>query len=831
MAAPVQKAINAFNAGELSPRMDARRRQEKYDFGCRQLKNYVLYPQGGATSRFGLEYIAPAKLNDKQARVLPFSFSKTTNFILEAGDNYMRFYSNGAQVVDPAPVEVATPWLEADLDEIQFKEINDLMYFTHPDHPVQKLTRLSDTNWTLEEVDWDHPPVLDQNITNTTVQVDVATGSGTLTSSAPLFNAQHVGAYWQVSQTRPGSSTQKGLLSSGTSSAITVVPGQSWNLVTSGRWDGTVRVEAEDPGVPGVWEVIREFVSVNASLNVDTGDTEDAKTNLRISFTLNAVPTAGAEDPQAVLSADSVINKGIVKITAFGTSQSVSVDVKKEIQSPGVATSRWSEGAFSEFRGHPRSLEIHEERFMLGGTSSQARRVWGSRTGRYEDFELGTDDDHALAFDLNGTAQNQINWLVSEQQLMVGTAGAEHTVGSRDPDKALTPAFTPQKRQSTYGSKFLQAQIVNDVVLFAQRLGRKIREAVYSFERDKNVAPDMTILAEHITEGGIKQTAYSQQPDQIFWFVTNDGQLIGMTYEREQDVIGFHRHETQGRFESVAVIPGTERDEIWCVVARDLPSGTVRYVERIRPFKWQKVEEFFFVDSGLSYPESTVFTSGNAEPGKRYRVQDEPTGTMDLSNVGGPAFATKGNEFLAVQDPLQTAPANEPNDFGGGSLREVFTSFGNLGHLEGMTVQCLIDGAPIVDQVVTGGQITIPDGETGYSASIGLGFSNRLQPMRLDVANQMGEYPAREMRVKEVVARVEDTIGMVAGISEDELYDRPFRSTAMKMDQVPDLLNGDYEVDIHGRYDFKGDIILGQDQCLPSTILSLTAKYEVTGRP
>jgi len=816
----VQKHINAFNAGEWSPRVDARTNLQKYDLACRMLRNYILWPQGGADRRYGFEYIEETK-DSGEARLFDFSFSTTTNYILEAGNQYMRFYSNGARVDNPSPVEVATPWPVSALFQVQYRQVNDVTYFVHPDYPCQKLTRTAADAFTMEAVDWTHPPFLDENLTSTSVQVNVTTGSGVMTSSAALFDTDHVGGYWQIGQVRPSESAQLSLNTDHSSSTVNVLAGQEWNLVTGGRWDGTVFLEAQNPA-DSSWEIIREYTSVNASLNIDTTGTQDVDTALRIRYDFNAAPTAGSEPAQANLIAPSVLNQGVVFITGFNNDQSVNVDVKKTLQAAGSPTVRWSEGLFSDFRGHARTIEIHEERLTFGGTEFKPRRMALSQSFDYENFERTADDDSALIFDVQGFQSNQINWLASDVQLMMGTSAGEFAIGSRDPDKPLTPSFTPAKPQTTYGGKHIQAVLTNDSVLFIQRVGKKIRELSYSFERDKNIAPELTRLAEHITGSGIKQTAYQQQPDQVVWMVTEDGELVGMTYERDQDVVGFHRHTTQGRFESVAVIYGEERDEIWAVVARDLPGGTKRYVERIRPFAWTKPEEFFFVDSGKSYPDTPLISAGPLVAGTRYRVFTDPTGTTDLSNVGGSADAERGDEF-------ECTASVAPNDYGGAQLREVVNTFTGLDHLEGMTVQALVDGAPIDEQVVTGGSITIPDDEYGYVAHVGLGYSSRLQPMRVDNSAEGGDHQATISQIRELVIRFKDTVGILAGETEEELKASPFRATDSNTDELPPMLTGDFDLDFEGSFDFNGDLIIGQDDPLPSTILAITAKYEITG--
>jgi len=173
----------------------------------------------------------------------------------------------------------------------------------------------------------------------------------------------------------------------------------------------------------------------------------------------------------------------------------------------------------------------------------------------------------------------------------------------------LTPTDVAAKSDTSYGTANIRPVSIGEALLFVQKHGRKIRELVYSFEKDGYVAPDMTILSEHITISGVKELAYQKEPDQTLWVVRNDGSLISMIYERDQDIVGWSKHTTDGTFESVACIPGVNQTEVWVIVKR----GTNRYVECFKDVDWgDDQKDCYFVDCGLTYndiPISTI-TSG-----------------------------------------------------------------------------------------------------------------------------------------------------------------------------------------------------------------------------
>ena len=180
----INQLIATFNGGELSPFLDARTDIDKYRSGCQELENFIPTPYGGVMRRPGLQYVSDAKEDETRCRLIPFVFSETTRYVVELGEEYARVYNaDDLSVVDG----LVTPYVEADLREVQFVQVNDIMYFAHQSYPVQKLTRTGVSSFTWTEVVWDYPPFMDFNTTDTTVSASASAGASiTLTASTKL---------------------------------------------------------------------------------------------------------------------------------------------------------------------------------------------------------------------------------------------------------------------------------------------------------------------------------------------------------------------------------------------------------------------------------------------------------------------------------------------------------------------------------------------------------------------------------------------------------------------------------------------------------------------
>ncbi len=579
--------LNTFNAGELSPHMDARLDFQKYQSGLRTLENFVVLPYGGAQKRPGTQYIAETK-SDGVARLAPFSVGVDQSYILELGVGYIRFYQAGIQLESGGvPVEVVTPYTADDVFEVQLAQFADTVYMTHPDHPPQKLQRTTTApTFTIEEVDFAYPPLLDENLVDTTIQASGTTGSVTITASAAIFTTNHVGSDWACRTARTDGNIE------GTKSADYISPAirveGDWNLKTSDAWTGTLKLQVSEDGQQ-TWGDYRSYISADDA-NYDRSGTE---TEEGVFYRLAYDHTGGSITYR--FQNDEPYLSGWFSITNYTSPTVVTAVVQTKLGSTN-ATEFWSEGAFSDERGYPRSCEFYENRLFFAATDYQVNTIWASKTDDYESFKTGTYDDSSMRLSIN--SDNIIEWMLGRSQLFIGTLGDEWILSGGDSSTPLTPTSILARKQTAFGSKDgIDALIASDSILYLQRQGRKLREFEYSLESDSYKSTDTTMLAEHITKGGVVQIAEQQQPEPIIWCIRGDGQLIGLTYSKIQNIFGWHRHITDGEFESVAVIPSDGEDRVYVVVNRD--NG--RYIEWFRPVDWGDDDDAWFVDSGLDW--------------------------------------------------------------------------------------------------------------------------------------------------------------------------------------------------------------------------------------
>ena len=734
--ARVAAQLTNFTAGELSPRLDGRNDLAKYSAGCATVENMVIYPHGAAARRPGTQYVASVKTPANKTRLIPFEFSTEQTYILEFGNQYIRFYRNNGQIESGgSPYEISTPYLTAELFDIKFAQSADVMYLTHPNHQTRKLSRTGHTSWTLTAVEFTNGPYLDTNTTATTMTTSAHTvGTGrTLTASA-----------------------------------VTGINSGSGFLAT------------------------------------DVGR--------QIRF-----------------------RDGYGIITAFTSTTVVTIEILIDMGSTSASTD-WSLGSFSTTTGFPSCVSFFEQRLVFAASINNPQTVYFSKSGDYENMDANIGgtvaDDDAIIYTIASNQVNAIRFLTSARTLIIGTAGGEFVVSGGGDNSPITPTNIMIKKQSNHGAANVDAISVGNATLFLQRAKRKIRELAYNFDVDGYIAPDLTILAEHITEGNVVEMAYQEEPLAIIWCVRGDGQLIALTYQREQEVVAWHRHIIGGVFgtgdavvESVAVIPTDDSEyELYMIVKRTINGATTRYVEYLHTFNFDQTDNtsFNYLDSQLDLSKSqTTLTAGISATDTTIPVASiSGLSASGKIKIGGEIISYAGISSLNLTgctrgQNITTATSHTSGD----TVKEVVNIIAGLDHLEGQTVSILVDGATHPTKVVASNQITLD--RFGTDVKVGLSYTSILKTMRIDAGSQDGTSQGKTKRIYEVTARLFETVGVEVGPDLNNMERIPFRTSADPMDQGIPPFTGDKEVEFRGNYDTDGFMMVRQTQPLPLTLLSL----------
>lgn len=600
--AQVRSLQRSFAGGEVTPEMFGRIDDAKYQSGLALCRNFVTKPHGPAENRAGFAFVREVKDSTKRVKLIPFTFSTTQTMVLEFGDQYVRFHTQGATLLSSGvPYEVATPYLEADLFDLHYVQSADVLTIVHPNYAPRELRRLGATNWTLS----------------------------TITFSAPIAAPGGVSAV---------------------ASGHTAVKYTYTYVVTALDADGTGE------------SVASSEVSAGGNL-FETGG--------KVTISWSAV--AGASRYNVYKLSGGLFGY-------IGQTAGLSI-VDDNIAGDLSKTPPLYENAFSGAGNYPGAVSYFEQRRAFAGTTNKPQNVWMTKSGTESNmsYSLPVRDDDRISFRIAAREANTVRHIVPMGQLLMLTSSAEWRVTSQNSD-AITPTTINVVPQSYVGASNVQPQIVNNTAIYCAARGGHVRELAYNWQASGFLTGDLSLRAPHLFDGfDIVDMAYAKAPIPLVWFVSTSGKLLGLTYVPEQTVGAWHQHDTDGEFESCAVVAEGQEDVLYVVVRRTIGGVQKRYVERQATRSIEDPADAFFVDSGATYEGSPAdqITGLSWLEGKTVSILADgavhPQRVVTGGAVSLDVEASKVQIGLPYVSDAQTLPfaAQMDNGFGQGRLKNV----------------------------------------------------------------------------------------------------------------------------------------------------------------
>ncbi|WKB53020.1 hypothetical protein [Eleftheria terrae] len=548
-----------FTAGELTPRMRGRVDVARYANGAEIVENAWPVIHGGVERRWGTRFMRGTKVNTKRSRLVPFVFSEEQAYMLEFGDGYMRVFTSAGPVMNGGvPYEVATPYDEGMLQQLDFTQAADTMILWHPARYPRRLRRFLDNRWVIDNLPVDPNPIeeigsrftyplsVTPNVTGVqnvsggyTKQADIGNQIITPDGGTATITGVVDGAVWKVDVIVPFASSS--------------YPPYTWTVTGSPRSTITVSGTLEVGG------------AVTITADVDTWRTSDVY----------------------IFRPFVELNGGLVQLTSINGVDPLKVHGKvlRKINTNAAAPPySWTMKGpvWNDWDGYPCTGTFFQQRLIAGGSPGYPQTIWGSATGYAYDFLFGTEDDAAFTFTIASDDVNPIRYICAMEAIVVLTYGGEFTIEG-GVEKPITPTNFKVKPRTNYGAANVRPVRVGAEEVFVQKPGRRVRAIGYNDDLGKWAAPDMSVLAEHLLRPGVVSLSWHDDPQTLIFAVRKDGVLATCTFDRDQDVAGWARQTTDGAFESVATIPGADGAETWAIVRRTIGGATVRYVEKFDP--------------------------------------------------------------------------------------------------------------------------------------------------------------------------------------------------------------------------------------------------------
>ncbi len=632
----------SFAGGELAPALYGRTDLAKYDIGASKIENMLVLRYGGVSRRPGLKYIA-VTADNKPARLIPFRYSASQNYVVEITAGKCRFYTDDGIVMNgSSPYYISNTFTVAELPTIKYSQSADTMFLVQPSHAPMTLTRYGSTDWRLETMDITGGPFDDPNTTSIKISASGNSGNITLTATASYFNSGMVGRQIRLGHTIP-SQYAKGVPTT-TGLQVSCPPGGTVYVESFGFWDGNFTLEKYSASTDAWVKIRTQEGNRTQNYNLTETNDEDEIVSYRVTSTAFNIDVWTDENEKqrgyVTLQSFSQDYYGIVKITGIVSATGATATVIRSLANT-TGTKDFSLSPWSSVKGYPGAVGFFEDRLVLAGSKSAPQTYWTSKNGDYYNFgsSIPQQDDDGIVGTLNNGQMNGIKSIISFAEMLMQTAGGTYKVsGGNNP---ITPTNQQSKPQEYRGINDLMPCVVGSRIVFTQQQGNIVRDIGYSYDVDKYTGDDVSLLAAHLFDGHqIISMTYQQVPNSIVWCVRDDGVLLGMTYIKEQDVYAWHRHTTEGSFIDVCSISGDTEDELWCVVKR----GKQYFVELMAK-----------------------------------QIQSSDTVLQNYVDCG-----------VEIDNSTDRA-----------------TTITGLGHLEGKTVQVLADGNVLPLQLVTDGQIKL----------------------------------------------------------------------------------------------------------------------------
>jgi hypothetical protein len=849
----------SFAGGELTPSLQAKCDLVKYMTGARTLRRTFIRKEGGISNDPGSGFVAEVKDSTKTVRLVPFVLG-SSSYMLEIGDSYVRFFTNGSQIresgktitgitkANPAVVTSAAHGFNNG-DEVY---ISGVVGMTEINGRWFKVANKAANTFELTSLGGNNI-----NSAGYTSYSSAGTAERVYTITANTWAESYL-PYLKITFEAPasliitvaGQSARKLTRTSDTSWAIS-------NLSFAGTTIGTPAITS----VTGTGGAIPVGYVVTA-FNAQTG--EESLPSGAASFT-GAAASSGAPITIAWGAVSGATEYNVYKATtngAFGL-----IGVSGPIASPQFTDTGQnidysiSYPQLKSWSGSWQACAYFQRRLMLGGNLFLPSRVIGSRTGLPTNHLLSDPISPADVVDIlldGGDRMQQVWSMLDLGNLVVFTSQGEWVLQG-DNQGVLTPDAINPKEYSGYGSSYISPIKIGTSALFVQACGNIVRDLGFDINVDGYKGNDLTAFAGHLFKNlSITDMAYQKAPHSIVWVVVSSGDARAMTYIKEHEIVGWTRHDTLGSYKNFCSIPQGTKDDLYQVVERSINGETKKYIELKKDRDFSDIVDAVFMDCAKTYDgRNSTATTMTLSGGSTWAYDETITitasaATFSSSDVGKEIHLV-GSDGTLIQFSLNhytssTVMTGRPDRTVPVAMRSVAVTDWTLAihqvtglwHLEGEDVSVFADGYVV-------GSPNNPDYPTYTVANgtidldrcfgvihVGLPYISDAETLNIDSANAE-TLSDKRMIVRSVHGRVEETRGLFIGPkppSDDDVDPleglRPVtqRNQDTGYDSPVSLDSDSFETTIPGEWNSNGRVFIRQVDPLPFTILSIEPQGE-----
>lgn len=764
----------AFVSGEFSPSLWGRVDLAKYHSAVALGRNFYVDYRGGASNRTGTRFVSQVKDTSKAVRLIPFTFSATQTYALEFGDLYMRVISNGALVIDGG---TGLPFVL--VTPYAAADLALLKFVQSAD--TMTFTHTGYTPRSLVRLAHDNWTITPVSFVPT---VSAPVGLGVTPSAAGVTT------YRYVVTAIASNGIQESLPSAMASTALSAPMSTTVGALETLAWTAV-------PGSPS-YNVYRQDEVIGSAPDVGS-----------------LYGFVGA-----------TTNNGFVD-------QNINPDFSN---TPPQSNNPFDGG------NNPGCTTYFQQRQCYAGSNLRPDSLYMSKSGDYPNFSysIPQKDDDSISVKLTSQQVNQIQHMIPMTSLIILTGNGAWKVDGGTQSDAVTPTHILALPQAYNGcSDKVPPIVVNSDILYVQAKGSIVRDLSYNYYVNIFTGADMTIMSNHLFFGHtIVEWCWAEEPFKLVWAVRDDGVLLSLTYLKEQDIYGWMRHDTDGRFKSCCSISEGQENAVYFIVERNIGGGLVQYIERMASRNIQgDVTQAWHLDCALQ--TVPAYLAAGATPADLSMTLPDDGGIPAYGNVGdigtinadadvfnagmvgrvvringGWGFVTAYVNLRKINFKVML-PLNGlyPTVVNTWSCTAPVSSVSGLSHLEGRTVSILGDGSVQPPQIVVGGAINLPNAAAWVT--VGLSYRSQLRTLSLDIGDPTIQ--GKRKTVPAVTVRVVETRGLRVGPNFNNMTNFKERSDQPYTSPIQ-LITADERVPVLSDWTVTGQVCIEQPNPLPATI-------------
>ena len=612
---PIQES---FAYGVITPRLWNRPSTDRFEQAVAWCRNMLPISHGPAALRRGSRYISKIDETNHDVMLVPFQYTAVDSGVLVIGENYAQVYDRSGPVTHtPANIELivngtfdvgVSSWIEGSGHNSSGMTWNSTYLAMEIESGGNQGNRwaygaqnvqIETTTGVAHDLVWDAGALDDGNVTD------------------GIYGNVRVGT------TLNGTEIAEVNLQNGTDQTLTFTPGA---------------------GVTNVY--VTFYVANNGStMLVDNVSMKEQQAGGPI---LARWASPYANYTRQLIQYEALPNADTVWLAHPNVQpHALSFDGKTFTFAPITFTG--APGAWSS-ENWPAAITFHQQRSWWGGAPGAPETLNASKVGDYADLTTGTQADQGLQYTL--ARRGRISWMKGARTLIVGTETAEYIAESSG--TALIPGDIEFRQQSAYGSIVGQVENIGDRVVYASGDETKLRTMAYEWTKDAWVSIDLAWPAENLPVNRIERLAYATEPESMVLMTekTAPYRLLVCSYNREQSIIGWSDHLTEGEYHGIAVTSWAGSSVTWVAVIRDL-NGTAQ----------MSLEQFgspepYFLDSWehvITVAPTTTFSGLDHLEGKTVKVEITDLG---ISSVHPPVTVSGGS--ITLQYPAQSVVVGLP---------------------------------------------------------------------------------------------------------------------------------------------------------------------------